>query len=65
VQLLGPLPQATTRSADRSDGVEEILEHPRVVDVGRRLPYREWNTVSADHKMALRALFAAIRRVLR
>ncbi len=53
VQLLGPLSRAAMSSADRSNGVDEILEHPRVVDVSRRVPYREWNAVSVDHKVAL------------
>ncbi len=34
-----------------------------VVDVGRRVPHRERDAASVDHNVALRALFAAIRRV--
>jgi len=34
-----------------------------VVDVGRRVDHTEWDASSVDHKMALGALFALIRRI--
>ena len=64
VQLLWAPARATARLADRRDGVHGLLQRLGIVDVGGGLDYRERDAPSVDHSMALRALFAAIRRVL-
>lgn len=64
VQLRGPLAWAASRSLDRADRIKSPFDHLDVVDVSCRDRYREWDTLGFDHNMALRALFAAIRRIL-
>src|SRR5829696_9446138 len=63
VQLLGALARAATRTLDRLDGVHGLFQDPGVMDVGRRVDHREQDTSPVDHIVALRALFALIRRV--
>ena len=63
VQLLGALARASTRTLDGLDGIHGLFQDPGVVDVGRRVNHRERDTSPVDHNMALRALFALIRRV--
>ena len=50
--------------ADGLDGVEGGEHHLRIVHVRGAHQDRERDAVGVDHKMALRALFAAIRWVL-
>jgi len=62
------LGRATTRAATPAAfqgryGVQELLEELTVVDVGRRQPDRERDPGGVDHKMALAARSAFIRRV--
>ena len=63
VQLLGTLSRTTSGTLDRLDAIDQLLEQHRVVDVGRREPRRERDALALDHNMALRARFAAIRRI--
>ncbi len=49
-------------SSDRWDGVEQGCKKTRLMHVGSRDHLREGNAVGVDHKMALRARFATIRR---
>src|SRR3712207_217096 len=65
VQLLRALARAPTRRlADRLDGVHGLFQDLlRVVVVGSRLDNRQRDASSIYHNMALRALFALIRRV--
>ena len=64
VQLLRALARsATARLADRLDGVHDLLQDLRVVDVGRRVGHRQRDASSVYHNMALRALFALVRRI--
>jgi hypothetical protein len=64
VQLLGALARAAPPAAlDRLDGVHDFEHHVRVVDVGGTQARRERDTLGFDHKMALRARFASIRRI--
>lgn len=63
VELLGTLPRTTSGALDWLDGIDQFLEEHRVVDVGRREPRRERDALAFDHNMALRARFAAIRRI--
>ena len=64
MQLSGPLARAASRSLDRADRINSLLKHFDVVNVGSRQSYRERDALGFDHNMALRALFAAIRRIL-
>jgi hypothetical protein len=63
VQLGGPGPWATVGALDRLDGLDQLLEDERVVDVGCGEPDCQRDALPVDHNMALRARFAAIRRV--
>jgi len=63
VQLGRPLAALAMRRSDRLDRVDGLFQHLGVVHVGCRLHYGEGNTLPVDHKMALRARFAAICRV--
>jgi hypothetical protein len=45
------------------DGIHHRFQHGRLVHIGSRVPYDEWDSSSFDHNMALRARFAAIRWV--
>lgn len=62
-QLLGPLSGPAPSTLDRLNGIEGRFHHPAVVDVGCREGNRQREAVLADHKRALRPLFAAIRRI--
>jgi hypothetical protein len=64
MQLLRPPARAPRRApSDRLDSVNRLKHHPRVVHVGGRGPHRERDAFGLDHKMALRARFASIRRI--
>ena len=45
------------------DRIHHRFQHGRLVHIGSGMPYDEWDSSSFDHKMALRARFAAIRWV--
>src|SRR5262249_55068240 len=64
VQFIGPLARPTVGTLDRYNRVEGRLQHGHLVDVGGGQEDRERDPLSVDHKMALRALFAAIRWIL-
>jgi hypothetical protein len=49
--------------AERWNGIQHDLQQLRVMDVGRREPHRERDSVGVDHKMALRARFATVRGI--
>ncbi len=63
VQLVRPAPWSPARPLDRRDGIEHRLQHHAVVPVGRAQEAGERRAVPVDHNMALRARFAAVRRV--
>jgi hypothetical protein len=48
---------------DGPDGVQQLLDDHRVVDIGRREHHRERDASPVDHKVALRAPFPLIRRI--
>ena len=54
---------AATWAEDRWDAVDQRLEEARVVQVRRREADDQGDAPAVDHKMALRARFAAIRRI--
>jgi hypothetical protein len=65
VKFLGALPWPSSAGAlDRLDSVHQFLEDVGVVDVGAGEHYREWDAPSVRNKVALRARFAPIRRIL-
>ena len=64
MQLVGAFPRSSARTLDGLDCIETFLKHRRLVDVGRGQQDGERDPLPVDHKMALRALFAAIRRIL-
>lgn len=64
VQLVRTFARPSSRTFDGLDRIHGGFEHCRLVDVGRRQEDRERDAVSIDHKMPLRALFAAIRWIL-
>lgn len=59
--------RAKTRTAtgawNRRDAVEELVKHPRVVNIGRCQQIAQRNALSIHEKMVLRARFAFVRRV--
>jgi hypothetical protein len=66
VQLGGAPTRPTTPARglpERWTGIQHDLQQLRVMDIGRREPHRERDSVSVDHKMALRARFAAVRGI--
>src|SRR5919199_5246198 len=64
VQLLRALARAAPAAAlDRLDGVDGFEQHAGVVHVGPAHDDRERDAFALDHKVALRARFAAIRRI--
>ena len=63
VQLLGPLPRPASLMPYRLNRIYALKHHSSVVNVSPAHYYRERDAFSFDHKMALRARFAAIRRI--
>jgi hypothetical protein len=63
MQLIGSHTRAPAWPLDRLDGLEQVFEDNRVVDVGRREPDREWDALAVDQEVPFRARFAAVGRV--
>jgi hypothetical protein len=63
MQLVGSLPRSAPRASHWLDSVQHLLQHHRVVDVRSRQSRREWDTLTLDHKVALRPRFASVRRI--
>lgn len=66
MQFRGSLASSSTkvlRLLDRSNCINNVGKCVGVVDVGWCADYREGNSLSVDHKMALRARFSLIRRI--
>ena len=63
VQLAWSLPWSPSRTTNWLNSINRFFQHLAVVDVGCRMRYRERDSLSVDHKMALRARFSAIRWV--
>lgn len=63
IQLARSLPWSPPRTTNWLNSINRFLQHLAVVDVSRRMRYRERDSLSVDHRMALRARFSAIRRV--
>jgi hypothetical protein len=63
VQLVGSLPWPSARSENSGNGIDHRLQHLRIVDVCSRMPDRQRDTSAVDHKVALRARFAPVRRI--
>jgi hypothetical protein len=63
VQLHGSLPRSTSHLPYRFNSIYAAKHHPCVMHVGAADDYRERDALGFDHNMALRARFAAIRRI--
>ena len=63
VELAGALAGTATAMAHARHGIQSGCQHQAVVPVGRAQPHPERGAPQVDHKMALRARFAAIGRV--
>src|SRR5688500_1527767 len=61
VQFVRPLARSSAPLANRRDGIQHRFEHFGVVQIGGGMRYGERDTLTVDHKMALRTRFAAIR----
>jgi hypothetical protein len=62
---LSPAPSASTKTClllDRLDSIHYFHKHGAIVNVGSGTDYRKRDPLSVDHKMALCARFASIRR---
>src|SRR5829696_800346 len=64
VQLLGTLPRSATGTLDRFYSVDEFFENHRVVNVCSADHHAERDASSVRNKVALRARFSFIRRIL-
>jgi hypothetical protein len=64
VKLLGTLPRSATGTLDGLYTVDELFENRRVVDVGCSKHHTERDASSVRNKVALRARFSFIRRIL-
>lgn len=63
VKLVGALARAATTMAHAWHGIQSGCQHLAVMAVGRAQAHPERGAPAIDHKMALRARFAPIRRV--
>ena len=63
MQLGWPLAWSAVRSLDRLDGLDQVFEDDRVVDIGRGEPDREWDALAVDQEMPFRPRFATVGRV--
>ena len=63
VELVRALARTSTTVAHAWHGIQGGCQHHTVVPVGRAQPHPERGALPVDHKMALRARFAAIRGV--
>ena len=63
VQLGRSLSWPSSRPPNWLNGINGCFQHLGVVNIGCRLGYGERDSFSVDHKVALRARFAAIRRI--
>src|SRR4051812_28423032 len=63
MEFVRPLASLTRRRLDGRDGVDQVLEDDRVVAIGTTQERGQRDPGSLDHKMALRARFAPIRRI--
>lgn len=63
MQLLRSLARPTLGASDGLYSIDGGFHHLDVMDMGSRERHRQRDSVSVDHKMALRARFAAILRI--
>jgi hypothetical protein len=63
MQFLRPFARSSQGSLNRLNCIKHHCQHIRVVNISRSLSHRERDALSVDHNMALRARFAAIRRI--
>jgi len=63
MEFLRASSRSATLLANGRDGIHHRFQHRCFVHISARMPYDERDSSSFDHKMALRARFAAIRWV--
>jgi hypothetical protein len=63
VQLVRASSRSSSGHLDGCKRVEHRFEHPRIVHVRRREGDVQWDAVSVDEQVVLRAQFAPVRRV--
>ena len=63
VQLVRTRAGPSAGPPDRLDAIDQLLEDAPIRPIRRRQPHRERDAVALDHKVALAARFAAIRRI--
>lgn len=63
MQFVRSHPALAAWAADRRNRIDQLLEDDAVMPVGTRDPGNQWRPVAVGNSMALRAWFAAIRRV--
>ena len=63
VQFVGPPSRPASHMLYRLNCIYATHHHPRVMHVGPAYDYRERDALGFDHNVALRARFAAIRRI--
>ncbi len=63
VQFVWPTSQAPWFATNWRQGVDQLLEHDRVVPIGAGDAYRQGDAVAIDDQMPFAAEFAAIGRV--
>jgi hypothetical protein len=63
VQFVRSLPWPASHLFYRFNRIYAAKHHSRVVNVSPTCDHRQWDAFGFDHKMALRARFAAIRRI--
>lgn len=64
VQLVWTFSRSSSGTLDRVDRIHSGFEHGRLIDIGSGQEDSERDSLPIDHKVALRALFAAIRWIL-
>jgi hypothetical protein len=63
MQLVGSHTRAPAWPLDRLDGLDQVFEDNRVVDVGRREPDRQRDALAVDQDVALGAGLAGVGRI--
>src|SRR5215218_5592466 len=60
VHLIGALPRSASRTLNRLDRVQKLLENHRIVDIGGSADHTERDARPLHHNMALRARLSLI-----
>lgn len=63
MQFARPSAWSSAAAPNRRDGIQRGFKHLAIIHIGCRDDDGQWEAIPFDHQMALRARFAAIRRV--